>query len=147
MTYASWDYIRACNTKTTQTTTTKWIVFPYSCFLLLQCFAALPVIVSCIFLNYFAEDKSNDETSKIVKLLNAMPDDDISVIHSILAAKCYVSFDKPQFGESHERRVNETTRCFTLPISEISAFISCSVSGTHKFDFLGIIRSLDLEIY
>ncbi len=105
------------------------------------------MIVSCIFLNYFAEDKSNDETSKIVKLFNAMPDDDILVIHSILAAKCYVSVDKPQFGEAHERRFNETTRCFTFPISDISAFMSCSVSGTHKFDFLGIIGIHVLEIY
>ncbi len=76
-----------------------------------------------------------------------MPVDDILVIHSIFAAKCYVSFDKPQFGEIHERRINETTRRFTLPITLIIAFVSCPVSGKLQLDFLGIIRSLDLEIY
>ncbi len=33
------------------------------------------------FLVYFAEGKSNDETNKIAKLLNAIPDDDILVIY------------------------------------------------------------------
>ncbi len=113
-----------------------------------------PAVLGCIFgesklyfFVYFTEDKSNDEANKIVKLLNAIPDDNILVIYPTLTVKCYVSFNKPQFGEIHERRVNETTRRFTLPIREIIASVSCPVSEKHKLIFLGIIRSLDLEIY
>ncbi len=54
-----------------------------------------PAVLCCIidesklyFFVYFAEDKSNDETYKIVKLLNAIPDDNILLIYPILTVKC-----------------------------------------------------------
>ncbi len=87
------------------------------------------------FLDYFADGKSNDEASNIVKLLNAIPAQVILVIFPKLKTKCHMSFGNPQFGEVHVKRVNETTKRFTLSISEINVSVSCPVSGTHKSDF------------
>ncbi len=101
-----------------------------------------PAVLCCIigesklyFFVFFAEDKSNDETNNIVKLLNAIPAQVILVIFPKLKTKCHMSFGNPQFCEVHKNRINETTKRFALSISEINASVSCPVSGTHKFDF------------
>ncbi len=101
-----------------------------------------PAVLCCIlsesklhFFVYFAEDKSNNEANNIVKLLDAIPAQVILVIFPKLKTKCHMSFENPQFGEVHKKRVNETTKRFALSISEINASVSCPVSATHKSDF------------
>ncbi len=80
------------------------------------------------FFVYFAEGESYYKTNTIVNLLNAMPDNVVLVVYPILRTKCHISFEKPQFDEVHEKRVNKTARRFTLPINELIAVVSFHVS-------------------
>ncbi len=77
-----------------------------------------------------------------------MPDDATYTLFPIFKKVCYLTFRKPHFSKVHEKRINESTEHFVLPISQLTVIILCSVSGSGLFcDILGHTTIFCLHIH